>query len=245
MSGDFVAAFTTLDLTAPTIVETTPTTAASGVTIDTTVRIKYSEIVNTAAFTGPAITVTGPGGAVDGRIDFAFSNTVVIFTPMRPLAEDATYAVQVAAATDLSGRQQPAGLQFQFSTTDRTPPVVTALTAANGGIVIENATTEVAALVSPSDVAVVDFFINDTFAFADRVPPFTMALQAAPAFASPGSRIKVSAVATDTSGNRGAAPVATFIDVIADQPPGRGDHAARRRLHRRHWPANRRAGAGV
>jgi hypothetical protein len=219
MSGDFTAAFMTVDLTPPSIVETTPTTGASGVTIDTTIRVRYSEIVNPTLFNGAAVTLLGPAGAVDGRIDFAFSNTLAIFTPARPLAEDTLYTVRIARATDVTGQQQAADTEFQFATTDRTPPVVVSLVPSNNGMVIQNATVSVAATVAPSDVSVVDFFINDVFTFADRQPPFTLALQAAPQFGGPGSKIKVGAVAVDTSGNRSVVTAEAFLEVTADQPP--------------------------
>lgn len=219
MAGDFTASFMTVDVTPPTILETTPLANASGTTIDTTIRVKYSEIIDTSRFAGPAITLTGPGGAIAGRLDYAFSNTLAIFTPDRPLDEDTVYTVRIARATDLTGQQQGSDTQFQFSTTDRTPPVVTALVASNNGQVIENSTATVTATVSPSDVAVVDFYINDVFAFADRAVPFALTLQAAPQFGAPGSRIKVSAIAVDTSGNRGVVAVNAFLDVIADTPP--------------------------
>ena len=172
---------TTLDLTPPAISETTPGTSATGVAITTTVRVRYSEIIDPTKFVGPAITVTGPSGALDGRIDVILGNTTVVFTPQFPLLEDATYQVQVAPATDLTGRQQAAGLTFAFSTTDRTPPAITAL-APSRPTVIENTIVDVAATASVSDVAFVDFFVNDTLAFTSRTTPFTMALQASPQF---------------------------------------------------------------
>ncbi len=218
MSGDFAASFTTEDLTPPSITETTPAAAATGVAVTTTIRVRYSEIIDPAKFTGPAIVVTGPSGAVEGRVDVVLGNTAVVFTPRFPLAEDATYQVQVAPATDLSGLRQPAGLTFAFSTTDRTPPSITSLVPSSP-TVIENTLVQVTAAASVSDVAFVDFFVNGTLAFTSRSLPFTMALQASPQFGGPGSQLQISAVATDTSGNRGAASAPAVVTVIADQLP--------------------------
>jgi hypothetical protein len=217
MSGQASAVFTTVDVTPPAIVETTPASAATGVSIESVVRVKFSEIVDSTKFTGPAIAVTGPAGAVDGRTDFILAGTVAVFTPLRPLAEDAVYSVAVAAATDLAGLQS-ASAGFSFSTTDRTPPQVLALAASNGGHVIENTVGQVAATLSAGDIAFVDFFINDTFAATDRSAPFSLSFQALPSYGMPGGSIRVSAVATDTSGNRGVA-ASTAVVVDADQAP--------------------------
>src|SRR5262249_38322206 len=143
------------------------------------------------------------GIAVDGRIDFAFGNTAIVFTPTLPLQEDARYEVQTLPATDLSGNVQPIGLTYAFTTTDRTAPTISSLTPGNNGTVIENGVTQVVANVGTThDVAVVDFYLNDQPALAARTSPFTLSFQAIASLGVPGDRIKVSALATDTSGNR-------------------------------------------
>ncbi|HPW20488.1 MAG TPA: Ig-like domain-containing protein [Vicinamibacterales bacterium] len=226
MAGETVVSFTTADSTPPSVIETTPVASASGVPIDSVVRVKYSEIIDPSRFAGPAITVSAPGGAVAGAVEFILGNTVVVFTPALPLARDTTYAVHVAAATDLSGQTQASGVDFTFTTTDSTPPQVTALVAANGGRVIENTVAVVTATVSAGDVAFVDFLVNGTLTSTVRtardgsgaILPFTLAFQATPGFGAPGSLIGVAAVATDTSGNRGPAS-STVVEVVADAPP--------------------------
>src|SRR5262249_15855105 len=85
------------------------------------------------------------------------------------------------------------------------------------GTVIENTTTSVTATVGAFDVAFVDFYLND--ALSGSLPaPFTFAFQAVPALGAPGSSIKVSAIATDTSGNRGLAST-TLVAITPDVPP--------------------------
>jgi hypothetical protein len=220
MVADYVMSFTTVDITAPSAVDISPAPDTNGVTLYSPIRVKFSEPIDPTKFAGPPISLFTMGVATEGRLDFAFGNTVAIFTPLRPLIEDAVYRVVVNPAVDLAGNPQPQGLDYTFATTDRTPPVVLGLLAANNGVVIENAVTTVTADVGVShDVAVVDFYINDRFAFADRAAPFQMAFQAIPDFGEPGQRIVVSALATDTSGNRGLIPAAVEIAVIVDQPP--------------------------
>jgi hypothetical protein len=219
MVGQASATFTTVDITPPAILETTPAAGTTGVSINTVVRVKFSEIVDAARLTGPAVVVTGPTGPVDGRVDFILAGTVAVFTPSRPLAEDATYSVAVASVTDLAGLQSGPSA-FSFTTTDRTPPQVLSLTASNAGRVIENTNSTVTATVSAGDVAFVDFFINDVFVYTARgqTASFAMTFQALPAYGAPGGTIRLSAVATDTSGNRGAL-VSTTVAVDADRAP--------------------------
>ncbi len=215
---DYVATFTTVDVTPPTIVETTPTAGGTGVTADAVVRVRFSEPVNINAFQAPAVQVAGPLGPVAGRIDPLFGNTMLVFTPNVPLADDTPYTVTLQPATDLSGQSQSSATTFAFQTTDRTPPVVLSVAVAGPGTLVENTTGRATATVASTDISVVDFFLNDTFAFADRIAPFTMDFVATPALAATG-QIKVSAVATDTSGNRSPVPVSTFVAVVPDGAP--------------------------
>ncbi|MEQ1871485.1 MAG: carboxypeptidase regulatory-like domain-containing protein, partial [Vicinamibacterales bacterium] len=220
MPVPYTASFTTVDLTPPSVTELTPGNAGSGIALSTVVRVKYSEPVDPARFRGPPVTLTKGAAVVAGRTDFILGNTAVVFTPTLPLDENASYQLQVGPATDLSGNEQAAALTASFSTLDRTPPQVVALHAAGDGTVIENGITTVTADVgSGHDISVVDFFINDQPATAARTAPFTLALQAVAALGQPGAQIKVSAFATDTSGNRSLTPAVTFLPIVADRPP--------------------------
>jgi hypothetical protein len=220
MAASYTSSFTTVDITAPTFTSISPAVNGSGVPIVSPVRIQFSEPIDPARFHAPAFTLTGPQGAIAGRLDYILGNTVLVFTPNLPLAEASAYRVQMSAAVDAAGNSQPQDLDYVFTTTDRTPPQILGLVAANNGAVIENTTASVTANVGAShDVAVVDWYINDVFAFAGRTLPFVFNFKAGPELGGPGSQIKVSAIATDTSGNRGTSPVSTLIGVIADQPP--------------------------
>ena len=216
----YTSSFTTVDLTPPQITETSPAVAGSGVPIAGIVRVKYSEPVEPAGFAGAAITVSRSGAAVAGRLDFLFGNTVAVFTPARPLDEDATYAVRVAPAIDPSGNRQPQGLDFSFGTTDRTPPVITALVAGGNATVIEGGTIGILAQTAAgNDVALVDFYVNDVLTLTSRTAPFAFTLLATPALGSAGAQIKVSALATDTSANRSTVFATAMVAIVADAPP--------------------------
>ena len=219
MVGRFTSTFTTVDITPPAFVSLSPAANTNGVTVFTPVRIQFSEPIDPARFAGPALAVTGPQGAVAGRLDYILGNTAAVFTPNLPLAEAAQYRVTMSAAADAAGNRQAQDLDYTFTTTDRTPPRILGLAAANSGTVIEDTATSVTATVDLShDVAVVDWYLNDVFAFAGRALPFVFSFKAVPGLGAPGTQIKVSAIPTDTSGNRGTS-VSTLIAVTPDHAP--------------------------
>ena len=218
MAHDFVAGFTTVDLTPPAFAGITPDRNTNGVSVFTTVRVQFTEPVDPLKFAGVPMVVTAGGAAVDGRLDYLQGNTVLVFTPARPLNEQTIYRVQLARAADLAGNLQATALDYQFTTTDRTPPQISRLVAPP--TVIENGTAVVVADVGTSfDVAFVDFFINGLPAAVSRSAPFTLTFQAIPAFGKPGDQITIAGVATDTSGNRATSETVAHIGVVADLPP--------------------------
>ncbi len=191
----------------------------SGIPLDSVVRIMYSEPFDPTGFTGQSISVTGPSGAVEGQLDQIFGNTGLVFTPRYPMAEGSAYTVTILPATDLSGNSQESSTSVTFTTTDRTPPVVSAIAVSNGGAVIENSIATLAPSFSGgSDVVLVDWYINGQAAQAVRNAPFAFSFQALPAFGAPGNIIRVTAIATDSSGNRGTGFDA-FVTVTPDVPP--------------------------
>jgi hypothetical protein len=221
MAKPFVASFTTVDLTPPAFQSIDPASGTSGVPLESVIRIIYNEPIDPAAFSGPAITLSRGGVPVAGRVDAIFGNTGLVFTPTYPLVENGAYQVELLPATDLSGNRQQAGLSFTFSALDRTPPVIAGLTPSNNGTVIEGSTASVAvSLGGASDVAFVDFMVNGTIIATDRTiaDGFKFNILSVPSLGKPGDTIRISAVATDTSGNRGTA-VDTLFTITADTPP--------------------------
>ncbi len=216
----FSASFTTVDLTPPAVIDLSPAVNGNGAPLASTIRVKYSEPINPALFRGPPVTLSASGTQLAGRTDVTLGNTVVVFTPALPLAENTLYQVQLGAAVDLAGNEQPSGFTYEFRSYDRTPPQITALRPAGTGTVIENGITSVVADVGAGqDIALVDFFINDQPAAAARTAPFTLSFQATAQLGRPGEAVRVAALATDTSGNRGTMPVSVVIPIVADAPP--------------------------
>ena len=220
MSGDFVASFTTADIAPATVVARNPAPGTSGVNIFSPISITFSEPIDVVKFRGPpAFVVSSPAGPVAGRTDFLSGGTVAVFTPDLPLVQSTSYHVQAPAAIDLAGNVAPQATDYTFTTTNFSPPAVTALAVSNAGKVIENTVSTVTASVDAGhDVSFVDFFLNDVFSGTAR-GPFTFSFQAIPALGAPGDQIKVSAVATDTAGARGIVPAVAFATVVADTPP--------------------------
>lgn len=90
------------------------------VALDASVRITLSGEVDPASVTTGAVTLTGPGGGVPGRIGFARgagASSVVTFTPGALLAPTTRYEVRVAATVrDTAGSALGAGRTAGFTT---------------------------------------------------------------------------------------------------------------------------------
>ncbi len=219
MAKAFAASFTTVDITPPAVRDASPAPDTGGVSVESVVRIVFSEPVNPAAFGGPAIELATVQGPVAGRLDMILGNTGAVFTPDLTLGEDTHYYVTLLPATDLSGNVQAAGFSYEFHTTDRTAPVLLPLILSDSGMVITGATGRVAVDAGQQyDVAFVDFYLNGVLVYTDRQAPFAMDFEATAELGGPGDTILIGAVATDTSGNRGDTVEAVFT-IIADSRP--------------------------
>lgn len=217
MSSAFVSNFVTADITAPSFIDIGPAPGVSGAPVYSVVRVRYSEPVNPSMYAGGAITVMSPSGAVAGKVDMILGNTGAVFTPLAPLDENTSYSVSVMPATDLSGNAQASGLSYVFSTTDRTPPVIAAIVGPvyviSGGLAAVTAQPGLS-----GDVQFVDFYLNGVLSYTARSEPFSLSFVALPSLGSAGKSIKISAVATDTSGNRGVETV-SYMSITPDAPP--------------------------
>jgi hypothetical protein len=122
------------DLIAPTVSSTNPTNLATGVPINTTVSVTFSEAMNPATLTTASFTVVGPGGAVAGTVGYV-GNTAT-FTPSSNLAVTSSHTVTVTtAAKDVAGNALASNYIFSFTTSNApvasvTTPTVVAHNAA-------------------------------------------------------------------------------------------------------------------
>lgn len=115
-----VFAFTTIaDTTPPTITATTPTNAATGVALTTTVTVTFSEAmdpttINTTTF---SLAVTSPSSAVAGTVSYNNGTHVATFTPSAPLLPSTSYTATVTTgAKDVAGNSLPGTVTFTFTT---------------------------------------------------------------------------------------------------------------------------------
>ena len=210
----FVAGFQTTDSVPPALLSASPTAAAIGVSLSSVVRISYSEAINPAAFTSPAIAVSLNGSPVTGTISSILNNTALVFTPSQSLLANATYSVLVPPATDVFGNLQPQGLTFSFSTLDTLAPVIQNVIAAPTSA-FEGGTVNVSAQVDAADVASVEFLLNGVVAGTDSAAPYQAAI---PVTAALRPSFTVSARATDHVGNI-SSPATVTVEVQTDGPP--------------------------
>ena len=204
--------FVTLDNVPPTVALISPANTAIQVDPTAVVRVTFSEPVDPATV---SLTLTRSGLSVAGRVDLVQNNTVAIFTPTELLATNATYTASVSGAVDLAGNALAAPATSRFDTLDIVPPTVTGLSLPSGVSPVRGRTVIATATVADTDVASVEFSIDDRLAALDATSPFAGSVTLLPAS---GDTVALKAVAVDRVGNR-SAPVSLLVTVIPDQPP--------------------------
>ena len=142
LSQSFLSTFTTVppaDVTAPTVVSVTPSDGSTGVSVSTSVAIRFSESLDPASVTPSTILVSGAGlGNVSGAINYDAGSSTVSFVPTSPLQNDVVYTVSLTGGVrDIAGNALVA-----FSSTFRTsaapppadiiPPTVLSSVPAHG-----------------------------------------------------------------------------------------------------------------
>ncbi len=212
--GERVTSFTTLDNIAPTVTGFSPAADATQVDPAAVVRVAFSEALDAGSVAADSITVTGPDGPVAGRVDVILNNTVVVFTPLAPLAPNALYGVKVASVRDRAGNSLAAQPTRSFATIDTLPPAVTSLSLPDGARTIEARPITLTAVSPDVDVARVEFFADATSLGTVTARPYTLTATL-PAPTTADRSMVLSAIAVDRVGNRG--PAASLA--IAVEPP--------------------------
>ncbi len=137
LASSFGWSFTTglaVSATSPTLIVTTPASAATGVAENQRIAATFSKVMDPATITAPGtftVAVAGPGGAaVPGTVTYSFSTAV--FTPTANLPPSTEFTATITnAAEDLSGNALVAGgvpNPWSFTTganPDTTPPTIT------------------------------------------------------------------------------------------------------------------------
>ena len=136
------------DATRPTVTVTLPANAASGVPTNTRITAAFSEAMAASSVSAATfqVTDTTKGTSVPGTVVYSVASRTAVFTPSTmPLAGGDLFTARItAAATDLAGNGlagNPAALPaasdhvWTFTTattTDSTPPTVSAISPGNG-----------------------------------------------------------------------------------------------------------------
>src|SRR5204862_255496 len=137
-----------LDESPPSVASITPANGASGVPVATVIEVRFSEPVNPATIGPPNLLVSGSSGPIAGTWSLSPDQTRASFAPTAPLS-------------------------YTFATLDTEPPVVQTLTATGGPSVF----TITADVGGATDVAFVEFVVNEQLVLTQRSAPFTLALQ--------------------------------------------------------------------
>lgn len=134
LAQGFLSTFTTVppaDVTAPTVVSVIPLDGSAGVSVSTSVAIKFSEPLDPATITAATIFLTGAGlGNVSGALNYDAGSSTVTFVPASSLQNDVTYTVSATTGVrDVAGNALSAfGSTFRTSAAppppDAIPPTV-------------------------------------------------------------------------------------------------------------------------
>ena len=185
LASNFVWSFVTAplgDTTRPTVVLTVPAASALNVPTNTQITAVFSEDMNASTFSGTSFTVTNTtlGTPVAGSVSYSVGARTATFTPSTPatLANNSVFTATVTtAATDLAGNALAGNTAvlpnagnhvWSFttgSTSDITPPTVTAISPTDGSIGVCLTRTVSATFSEPMDAATIS---TSTFRVTDN-----------------------------------------------------------------------------
>jgi hypothetical protein len=139
MASQYSWQFTTtaaVDTTPPTVILTSPSNAATGVSINSPISATFSEAMNGSTINNSTFTVSNGSGYVSGSVNYDNSTHNVTFTPSQALSYQTSYTVTITTGvTDLAGNQMAASYSWTFVTgqaPDTTPPTVYSNSPADG-----------------------------------------------------------------------------------------------------------------
>ena len=146
MAQNFVFAFTTGDTTAPTVTAVVPAAGATGVALNSTVRVTFSEPMDATTITTTTISLrnTATSALVTAVVTYDSPTNTAILTPGAPLSPNTNYTVTASTgAKDLSGNGLASNFTSSFTTLnpDNTAPTVIAVSPLNGATNVPTSTT--------------------------------------------------------------------------------------------------------
>lgn len=140
---DYSFSFTTKDRKSPAIKATDPANKATGVPVDKTVTVTFSENI----LKGDTFDNISLKDSAGNPVAFTknISGAMLAIDPVAELAEETTYTVNIPAGAvkDASGNSLARGKTFRFTTWDKTPPNVTGSDPVNDatGVSLHNTVT--------------------------------------------------------------------------------------------------------
>ncbi|HYN82562.1 MAG TPA: Ig-like domain-containing protein [Gemmatimonadaceae bacterium] len=134
LTANFIWAFTIADVAAPTVIATTPTNGAAGVSPTApNITVTFSEPMDPNTINSGSFTLRVTGGAdVPGTVVYNPATRVATFTPNAPLTSGTSYTATVAATVrDVAGNSLGTAVQFSFTTGDIDAPRLVQTAPAN------------------------------------------------------------------------------------------------------------------
>jgi hypothetical protein len=161
------------DTTPPTVLSTSPSVSATGIPINTTISVTFSEYVSSATVTN--VTFSLKDNADQGVSAMVNCNgSSITLTPDSWLSINTPYTVTVSTGiADLNGNYLASTFQWTFTTnsqSDLTPPTITAMSPANAqndvalstAITVTFSESIMSSTITPSTVTLTDM-ANDAF----------------------------------------------------------------------------------
>ena len=203
--------FTTIDTIPPVLTAISPANGVVQAAADTVVRLSFSEALDVLSLSG--ITLSSGETTIPVKVELIRNGTVVALTPAVPLDYNRSYTVAASGVRDSAGNVMIETLQSSFATIDTRAPTITNLTMPAGSDLITGNSVQLTAFVAESDVAFIDFFVEELSIGSVTKAPFTL-----PVTLPKEGLIHFKAIAQDKVGNRGVAALLD-IQVSPDQVP--------------------------
>ncbi len=218
MVGDYLFSFSTKDNTPPAIVSISPANGAIEVAPTSVVRVEFSEPVDRGSI--QSFTLMQGSDTVAGSMNSLpiMGDRVFVFTPAASLLPNASYTATITGpVTDLAGNaMKQSTIAATFATIDTFAPDISSISYPEGTTLIQGKTVPFTVDVgSQTDIARVEFTIDNQLVGTALQPPYTCNLYLAPEM---GTGVILTAVAVDKAGNR-STPVLFGIPITANQPP--------------------------